>query len=116
MDNMVCEPKPKVSASKSVVFRPGAQLRSDLDQLAAELSRPGADLTISDILRDGVTAFWPQIRSYIRTQAQIGAVNPIALDAIVAAGTRAHQLGLTPAEIEAALETALAAKLTPSAP
>jgi hypothetical protein len=111
MQSEVCEPRYNLSSAKSVGFRPGLELRAELDKLAAELSRPGVEVTLSEIIRDGVTAFWPQIRAYIRAKTQTGGLDPALLDRIVAAGTRAHQLGLSAEDIETTLAQALAAKL-----
>lgn len=111
MKSAVCEPRFNLSSAKSVGFRPGHELRAELDKLAAELSRPGVEVTLSEIIRDGVTAFWPQIRAYVRAKTQTGGLDPALLDRIVAAGTRAHQLGLSAEDIERTLEQALAAKL-----
>jgi len=110
MNNLPDKPKARLSSVKSVGFRAGPGLRRELESLARRLSRPGATVTISDILREGVTAYWPQIRSYIRAQARAAAIEPRTYLSIVAAGTRAHRLGLSPREIKAALEQAVSIK------
>lgn len=116
MINPTDKSKTRLSSAKSVGFRAGPGLRRELEQLARRLSRPGATVTISDILREGVTAYWPQIRSYIRAQARSAQVDPRTYLSIVAAGTRAHRLGLSPREIKSALDQALAAKVGASRP
>jgi len=60
----------KLSAPRSIGFRPGARLRAQIEMLSDELSRPGAKVTISAIVRDGMAAFWPQIRAHLRTRAR----------------------------------------------
>lgn len=110
MNNISDNPKARLSSAKSVGFRAGPGLRRELEQLARLLSRPGTTVTISDILREGVTAYWPQIRSYIRAQSRTAMIEPRTYLSIVAAGTRAHRLGLSPREIKSALAQALAAK------
>jgi hypothetical protein len=110
MNNITANNKPRVSSAKSVGFRAGPELRDELERLAGRLSRPGAHVTISDILRDGVTAFWPQIRTYIRAQSRTGLIRPRTYASIVSAGTKAHLRGLTPADIRGALSAALSAK------
>ena len=111
MNNPSDNPKTRLSSAKSVGFRAGPGLRRELEHLAHRLSRPGATVTISDILREGVTAYWPQIRSYIRAQARTAKIEPRTYLSIVAAGTRAHRLGLSSREIKSALSQALAAKI-----
>lgn len=111
MNNISDNPKARLSSAKSVGFRAGPGLRRELEHLARRLSRPGATVTISDILREGVTAYWPQIRSYIRAQARTTMIEPRTYLSIVAAGTRAHRLGLSSREIKSALTQALAAKV-----
>jgi hypothetical protein len=111
MNNISDNLKARLSSAKSVGFRAGPGLRRELEQLARRLSRPGATVTISDILREGVTAYWPQIRSYIRAQARTTMIEPRTYLSIVAAGTRAHRLGLSSREIKSALTQALAAKV-----
>jgi len=115
MNNTTTTAKSRVSSAKSVGFRAGPELREELERLAGRLSRPGAQVTISDILRDGVSAFWPQIRTYIRAQSRSGLINPRTFASIVAAGTTAHRRGLTPADIRGALAAAVSAK-TATAP
>ena len=110
MNNTTGKTKPRVSSAKSVGFRAGPELREELESLAERLSRPGAQVTISDILRDGVTAFWPQIRTYIRAQSRSGVIQPRTFASIVSAGTKAHLHGLSPADIRGALSAALSAK------
>ena len=112
MINTPDKSKVRLSSAKSVGFRAGPGLRRELEDLARRLSRPGANVTISDILREGVTAYWPQIRTYIRAQARTAMIDPRTYNSIVAAGTRAHRLGLTAREIKAALTQAIAAKGT----
>lgn len=60
----------KLSAPRSIGFRPGSKLRAQIEMLSDELSRPGAKVTISAIVRDGMEAFWPQIRTHLRTRAR----------------------------------------------
>jgi len=110
MNNRSINTKARLSSAKSVGFRAGPELRSELEHSARLLSRPGAAVTISDILREGVTAFWPQIRIYLRAQARVGGITPRSLTAIRAASTRAHQNGLSLAEIKSALQQALTVK------
>jgi hypothetical protein len=110
MNNITRKAKPRVSSVKSVGFRAGPELRAELERLAGRLSRPGAQITISDILRDGVTAFWPQIRTYIRAQSRTGVIRPRTFASTVSAGTKAHLRGLTLADIRCALSAALSAK------
>lgn len=116
MNNTTHHIKPRVSSAKSVGFRAGPELRDELERLAGRLSRPGAQVTISDILRDGVTAFWPQIRTYIRAQSRTGVIRPRTFASIVSAGTKAHLRGLTPADIRSALSAALSAKTSAATP
>lgn len=101
----------KLSAAKSIVFRAGITLREQLENLAKELSRPNSEVTISDILREGITVFWPQMRAYLRARNAIGSYSPDALARIVAAASKAGEFGLTPEEAIAALEEATTAKL-----
>lgn len=110
MNNITANTKSRVSSAKSVGFRAGPELREELETLAVRLSRPGAHVTISDILRDGVTAFWPQIRTYIRAQSRTGVIRPRTFASIVSAGTKAHLNGLSPADIRVALAAALSPK------
>jgi len=110
MINISDNSKARLSSAKSVGFRAGPGLRRELEQLARRLSRPGATVTISDILREGVTAYWPQIRSYIRAQARTTMIEPRTYYSIVAASTRAHRLGLSSREIRSVLTQAVAAK------
>jgi hypothetical protein len=97
----------KLSNYKSVGFRPGEHLRAELEKLSEELSSPVSNFTISDILREGVSAFWTHIRAYMRAKAGNEVIPADVVDRIVAAGIRAHQLGLDPNEIDQALGRAL---------
>lgn len=116
MINLPDKPKTRLSSAKSVGFRAGPGLRLELEQLARRLSQRGATVTISDILRMGVTAYWPQIRSYVRAQARTATIEPRTYLSIVAAGTRAHRLGLSPREIKTVLAAAIAAKARSTQP
>lgn len=100
----------KLSGCKSVGFRPGEELRAELEKLAAELSCSGSILTISDILREGVSAYWLHIRAYMRAKARNRGIPIDVVDRIVAASIRAHQDGLDPQEIDHALDLARARK------
>ena len=60
----------KLSAPRSIGFRPGVKLRTQIEMLSDELSCPGAKVTISAIVRDGMEAFWPKIRAYLRARAR----------------------------------------------
>ncbi len=100
----------KLSCCKSVGFRPGEELRAELEKLSAELSCSGSILTISDILREGVSAYWVHIRAYMRAKARQRGIAIEVVDRIVAASIKAHQLGLDPQEIDRALDQALARK------
>lgn len=53
--------EPKLSDGRSISFRPGAVLRSELEKLETETG-----IRISDQLRAGLTAFWPDISALIR--------------------------------------------------
>ncbi len=97
----------KLSNYKSVGFRPGEQLRAELEKLSEELSSPASILTISEILREGVTVYWSHIRAYMRAKAGRGGLPADVVDRIVTAGIRAHQLGLDLNEIDQALGRAL---------
>lgn len=110
MKNLHIKTSRRLSSAKSVGFRAGPELRRELVALARTLSRPGSQVTISDILREGVAAFWPQIRLYVRAQSNASQVPPRAFATIVAAGARAHRHGLTAAEIRVALSEAWQAK------
>jgi len=99
--------RPKLSNYKSVGFRPGEHLRAELEKLSVELSTPASILTISDILREGVTVYWSHIRAYMRAKAGHCDLPTDVVDRIVTAGIRAHQLGLDPTEIDQALGRAL---------
>jgi hypothetical protein len=101
----------KLSSAKSVIFRPGPGLRVDIEALAAELSRDNAKVTISDILREGISVFWPQIRAFLRARSAIGTIPPEDLAKIVDAARSTVELGLTPEEAETALRNALKAKI-----
>lgn len=100
----------KLSNSKSVGFRPGENLRIELEQLSAELCRRGSRITVSDILREGVTAYWIHIRAYMRARARAGNVPRKTAMRIIASALKAHQYGLEPGEITRALRQALEAK------
>lgn len=100
----------KISNFKSVGFRPGESLRLELEKLSEELSRPDRKVTISQILREGVTVFWPHIRAYMRAQAKRDSLPPEVVARLVVASIRAHQSGLHPSEIVQALSQALSKK------
>jgi len=100
----------KLSNSKSVGFRPGEELRIELEDLAAELCRIGSRITVSDILREGVTAYWVHIRAYMRTRARAGNVPRKTAMRIIASALKAHQRGLDASDITRALVQAIEAK------
>lgn len=96
-------------------LRTGAALRAALEELANELSTPLAPVTISDIARDGLLAFWPQIRAWHKARAADTSLTADEINRTVAAITKAHQLGLDVADIEAAITNALTAKAATAA-
>lgn len=100
----------KLSNYKSVGFRPGKRLRAELERLAQELSTPDSSVTISDILRDGVNAYWSHIRAFMRAKARHKGIPDEVVNRIVASGIRAHLLGLNPRDIDHALGHALTQK------
>lgn len=104
------------SRAKSVGFRAGSHLRQELESLSRELSTPAHPVTISDILRDGCTAYWPHIHAYMRARVRHRSITPRILAQLITAAVKAHRLGLKPADVERALNTALAARQLGSIP
>jgi predicted DNA-binding protein len=93
-----------LSSAKSVGFRAGPKLREELDAVARETKRG-----ISDILRDGFVAYWPEIKALNYTLGRTATEEEVVemrrhLDAC----QRAKRLGVDPA---AALTSAIEAKL-----
>lgn len=54
------EVKSQFSLAKSIGFRPGAEFRAEVEQLAKD-----SHWTISDIARVGMQAFWPDIQALV---------------------------------------------------
>jgi predicted DNA-binding protein len=98
---------PKLSSARSLNFRPGPAIRAAIDDLAAETGR-----NHSDIIRDGITAYWPEIEALNRNLARNAAPGEVnQLRAWVDSCAAAARQGLDPAAIltdacTAALETA----------
>lgn len=108
MDTVGAAP-PKLSSAKSVGFRPGA-LRGQLEALLADLQKRDPNARLSDILRDGVTAFWPQIEAFIRARTE-SRVSPEQLTKIVLVSASALQNGMTVDELETAILDAIEEKI-----
>lgn len=100
----------KLSGSKSIGFRPGA-LRKQLDDLFEELAKQDAGLRLSDLVRDGLTAFWPQIEAYLRARQQTK-VDPAILAKLTVITAKAMEHGVTEEELEVLLSGLLEQKLT----
>ena len=98
---------PKLSSARSLNFRPGPAIREAIEALAAETGR-----NPSDILRDGIAAYWPEIEALNRNLARNAAPGEVAtLRSWVDGCAAAARLGLDPAAVltdacTAALETA----------
>jgi hypothetical protein len=100
----------KLSSTKSIGFRPGA-LRGKVDTLYTELLRHDSGLKLSDIIRDGVTAFWPQIEAYLRARQQTH-IDPVALAQLTIVCAKAIEHGVTPAQLEEQLDTLIERRLS----
>lgn len=100
---METTPAPKLSMAKAVGFRPGA-LREKLDALSAATGRD-----ISDILRDGITAYWPEIEALNTTLGRSASPQEVTkVREWIDACTHAAKLGIDPrATLVAAAETKL---------
>lgn len=105
---MPTDPAPKLSAAKSLGFRPGP-LREKIEALHADLLKVDPSAKISDILRDGFSAFWPQIEAYTRARQQC-TCNPEQLAALTLMCAHAQTMGLTADDIERTLGDLLAAR------
>lgn len=107
---MDAAPLGKLSEVPTITFRPGS-LGAKLADLAEELSTESAPITVSDILRDGLTAFWPQIEAYLtaRQQTQLDAGELAKLTSVCA---RVREHGISHEELERVLDDLLARKLT----
>ena len=93
---------PKLSAGKSVGFRPSADLRKKLEELSAATGR-----TYSLILRDGVQGNWPQIKALNLALAGAGpGEDSERLLDWLAACREAQRLGLDPRQTLLAAATA----------
>jgi hypothetical protein len=101
----------KLSSGKSIGLR-SPELREKLEALHADLSRRDAKLGLSDLLRDGTLAFWPQIESYLRARTAKGVPTAdLARVTLICATLLEH--GLTAEQVEAALEQLLEQHLCP---
>lgn len=100
----------KFSSSKSIGFRPGF-LRADLDALLGELQIHDSGLNLSDLVRDGLTAFWPQIAAYLRARQQTK-LDPQVLAQMTTICAKAIEMGLTPAQLEEQLAHLIEQKLS----
>lgn len=86
---------PPSKLSKSVGFRANPELRSKIESLAGQTQRD-----ISDILRDGVVAFWPEIEALNRQLGRRATTEDVArLRAWMDAGREAHALNIDLADL-----------------
>lgn len=93
----------KLSSSATIGFRPGA-LRKKLDDLHADLIQLDSGLKLSDLLRDGLEAFWPQIEAYLRARQRSG-LEPARLAELTSLCAEAMKLGVTPEQLRGQLAT-----------
>ena len=100
----------KLSSSKSIGFRPGA-LRGKLDTLYAELQKQDSGLKLSDVVRDGVTAFWPQIEAYLRARQQTN-LDPVQLATLTIVCAKALEHGVTAEQLEEQLDLLIQRRLS----
>lgn len=100
----------KFSHATTISFRPGSDLRDELERLALEIAPAGTDPNISEIVRAGLTNFWPQIRAWHKARHADSGLTSSEIDRSVAAITKAHELGLSVSEIEQAIADALTEK------
>lgn len=96
---------PKLSAARSVNFRPGVVIVDALDALAKDTGRKH-----SDILRDSITAYWPEIEALNRNLARNASPADVAkVRQWIDACQQAAELGVDPAQT---LRDAVAGSLT----
>jgi hypothetical protein len=93
-------PTPRKSENP-VNFRAGA-LRPEMLRLLHTLRERDPFFSLSDLLRESFTAFWPQISAYLiaRQQAKI---DPKQLSRLTHSCARALERGVTVAEVDAQL-------------
>lgn len=89
-------------STATIQFRPG-DLGGVINTLLLELQVKQPGLTKSDVVRDGLRAFWPQIAAYLLAR-QESAVDTATLARIVGSCSRAIELGVTPDQLESRLE------------
>jgi predicted DNA-binding protein len=76
--------------NRTISFRIAPELRQNLDTLATDTDRD-----ISDIIRDGLVAFWPEIEALNRQLGRRATPEAVArLRAYIDAGQQAAALGL----------------------
>ena len=102
-----CADDGKLSARKSIGIRPGV-LRDRIDELYLDLRKEDSGLRLSDIVRDGLIQFWPQIEAFLRARKRNTASQKDLVKLIQICVTTIEN-GVTAAEIEAALNALLAA-------
>jgi hypothetical protein len=109
-ESMGSNPSPeKLSSSKSIGFRPGV-LRGQLDGLFSELAKNDTGLRLSDLVRDGLTAFWPQIEAYLRARQQTK-LDPVELSKVTVVAAKALENGITAEELEGMISDLMEQKL-----
>lgn len=97
----------KLSMVKSIGFRPGSSFREQVDKLSE-----ASGWRVSDIMRIGVQAFWPDISALVLASGNHAPDDPSELRAYIELSRRAQEHGV---DIRKALTEAIEAKLASQA-
>lgn len=104
--------KAKLSSAKSIGFRPGPLLSEKIAALQAEVAARGGALDVTDIIREGLLACWPQVSSHLLVRHTVAPAQADAVAQLVAICAKAIEHGITPAQIETALDAQLETNLS----
>lgn len=108
-------PQEKLSATRPLNFRPGAELSAKIAEMQAEVEARGGSITVTSIIRDGLLACWPEIRAALLVRHTVPPAQADDVARLVAMCQRALELGVTVDQLEARLATDVEANLIPFA-